>query len=170
MMLLSAVVLIIAFLALSAMVSRIAQLASVTTQEQDRPIILEVPVVRQAIDDVLTDLNAVRPALTASSSPTKDVAIEASLRHLANLEAARGLRLEFGYDPAETTCAPTPCVTDSDGDGVPDLCEATPTTQGCDSSLGYNGDVECDDVRVWIRLSDGEVSVEVPSRVTFTCT
>jgi hypothetical protein len=105
MMLLAAVVLILAFLALSAMVSRVAQLGSVTTQEQDRPILLEVPQVRTAVDDLLVDLQAATPDLNRSTSPRLDQAIEAGLRHLAFLEASRGLSLDFGRAPATPTGA-----------------------------------------------------------------
>lgn len=96
MMLLAAVVLIFAFLALSAMVSRVSQLGSVTTQDQDRPVLLEVDSVKAAVEDLIGDLQAVTPTLNATSTPRMDDTLEASLRHIAALEAARGFRFEFG--------------------------------------------------------------------------
>lgn len=136
MMLLAAVVLILAFLALSAMVSRVSQLASVTSQEQDRPILLEVGTLRDAVDELLTELQAATPDLNATSSPTLDTAIEAGLRHLVSLEAARGLSLSFGS-----------------ANGVYDGALACPATGA----------------RVWFRLSDGELTVELPSTQTYSC-
>lgn len=94
MMLLAAVVLIFAFLALSAMVSRVSQLASVTSQDQDRPILLEVDAVQAAVDDLVLDLQAITPALNATTTPTLQGALESGLRHLAHLERARGFRFE----------------------------------------------------------------------------
>lgn len=96
MMLLAAVVLILAFLALSAMVARVSQLGSVTGQDQSRPILLEVETVQSAVDDLLVDLQAVTPDLNATSTPKLDEALEAGLQHIAFLESARGFRFEFG--------------------------------------------------------------------------
>lgn len=94
MMLLSAVVLIFAFLALSAMVSRVSQLGSVTGQDQSRPILLEVDVVQAAVNDLILDLEAATPDLNLTSTPTFNAALTAGLHHLAHLEAAGGFRLQ----------------------------------------------------------------------------
>lgn len=93
MMLLSAVVLIFAFLALAAMVSRVSQLASTTGQDQDRPILLEIDTVQGTVDDLILNLQQVSPALNGTSSPTFGQALQDSLRHLAQLERGRGFRL-----------------------------------------------------------------------------
>lgn len=97
MMLLAAVVLIFAFLALSAMVSRVSQLASVTSQDQDRPILLEVDSLQDAVQDVLENLETLD-----FEEAEYESALAGALQHLALLEAARGFRLEAafsGLDP-----------------------------------------------------------------------
>lgn len=98
-MLLAAVVLILAFLALSAMVARVSQLGSETGQDQSRPVLLEVEAVQSAVDDLLVHLQTVTPTLNATSTPTFQTALQAGLRHIAFLESARGFRFEFGGPP-----------------------------------------------------------------------
>lgn len=93
MMLLAAVVLIFAFLALASMVSRVSQLASTTGQDQDRPILLEIDTVQSTVDDLIANLQQVKPTLNATSTPTFGQALADSLHHLAHLERARGFRL-----------------------------------------------------------------------------
>ncbi len=106
MMLLAAVVLILAFLALSAMVARVSQLGSVTGQDQGRPILMEIDQVQGAIQDIIANLDAI--------GFTDEVAyqseLEAVLEHLAFLERGHGFRLQV---TALTTVAappdPNPC-------------------------------------------------------------
>lgn len=137
MMLLAAVVLILAFLALSAMVARVSQLGSVTGQDQSRPILLEVETVQSAVDDLLVDLEAVTPDLNATSTPTFAISLENALRHIAFLESARGFRFEFGGAPTSP---------DEPLDGL----------------------IDCTAGKVWFRLSDDQVRVELVSQ-TFSC-
>ncbi len=56
MMLLTAILLILAFIALTAMVARVGQLGSSTFTEQQRPILLEVEAVSDQVDQLVLDL------------------------------------------------------------------------------------------------------------------
>lgn len=139
MMLLSAVILIFAFLALSAMVARVSQLGSVTGQDQARPILLEVESVREAVDDLVVGLQEVTPDLNATSTPTLQEALVNGLRHLARLEEARGFRFQ-----------------DADTDTDPfDVADLLP----CATGVG----------RVQFSLTDGDVRVVLLSQQTFPC-
>ncbi len=144
MMLLSAVLMIFAFLALSAMVSRVSQLGSVTTQDHGRPVLLEIDVVQATVDETVTGLKAVSgfcaaalPSPDQCKGPFKD-ALDGSLAHLAALEAGRGFDLSWG-------------VVDAAGTDVT-ACVAAP------SPARY----------VEFALDDGEVRITLRSTVSFT--
>ena len=141
MMLLSAVLLIFAFLALSSMVARVAQLGSVTTQDRDRPVLLEIDVVQATVDETITGLKATYGFCTGDPSQCKATfkeALDGSLAHLAALEAGRGFDL-------------THSVVDSSGTPVT-ACVAAPSP----------------DRYVQFTLDDGEVRVTLRSTVAFT--
>ena len=100
MMLLAAVVLIIGFVALAGMVSRVSQLASQTTKEQDRPLLREIEpmlgAVNSAIDSSATGrgLGSIAPAITYPSA-AYDNAVAALLRHLRAIEAGQGILMDW---------------------------------------------------------------------------
>ena len=139
MMLLSAVLLIFAFLALSAMVARVAQLGSLTSQDRDRPVLLEIDVVQDAIDSTLLGLQAAAPAGAGLTNAALYEATASSLRHLEALERSRGFDLDWRL------------VNDANGAAVamPPACGATV-------------------LAVEYSLDDGEVQVVLRSSATFT--
>ena len=113
MMLLSAVLLIFAFLALSAMVARVAQLGSVTTQDRDRPVLLEIDVVQDAIDETVSGLATAAPAGAGLSKQNLVDSLTGALDHLVHLEANRGFDLQWSLVDASTgapvaACGPDP--------------------------------------------------------------
>lgn len=108
MMLLSAVLLIFAFLALSAMVARVAQLGSVTTQERDRPVLLEIDVVQSTVDETVNGLKAASPGPALTKSTLAD-ALNGSLDHLAFLEAGRGFDMAWWKVNTATGATVTTC-------------------------------------------------------------
>ena len=146
MMLLSAVLMILAFLALSAMVARVAQLGSVTTQDRDRPVLLEVDVVQGAVDETLTGLKATYGFCTGDPKQCRGAFIEAlngSLTHLAAIESGRGF--DLGWRFVDSTGTPvTACV----------AAVVAPAT----APVRY----------VEYTLDDGEVRVSLRSTATFT--
>lgn len=148
-MLLTAIVLILAFLALTAMVARVSQLGSTTTQEQSRPILVEIDQVQATVDRIIRDLNSTTPKLNQTSSPTFLQALNGSLRHLAHLERARGFTFE-------------------DNDRFVSGATSGNKTRPLDN-LFINCGTGSNTGRVAFNLSDGQVRVQVLSRETFIC-
>jgi hypothetical protein len=102
MMLLSAVVLIIGFVALAGMVGRVTQLAGQANREQDRPLLREVEPMLGALNAAVdptaaptgTGLGAVTPAIPSPSAAYDDAVVDI-LRHLRQAEAGQGFLMDW---------------------------------------------------------------------------
>jgi Tfp pilus assembly protein PilV len=102
MMLLAAVILVIGFVALAGMVSRVSQLASQASREQDHLLLREVEpmlgAVNAAIDPTAAPtgkgIGAYAPPV-AYPSAAYDNAVAGILRHLRQVEAAQGIFLDW---------------------------------------------------------------------------
>ena len=92
MMILAAVLLILAFIALSSQVARVQQLGGETQTEQRRPILLEAQALARGVDAVirgLQDPDLPDPPLDLSA------ALIGSLAHIEAVEAARGFLFSY---------------------------------------------------------------------------
>ncbi len=99
MMLLTAFVLVIDFVALSGMVARATQLPEATQAAADRPIYIEAAAVARGVETLMEDLNSLVPVRADGTNvPAYTQAVADSLEHLVILESARGYRLQL--DPA----------------------------------------------------------------------
>ncbi|MEA3203799.1 MAG: hypothetical protein QOI63_1478 [Thermoplasmata archaeon] len=100
MMLLSAVVLIIGFIALAGMVGRVSQLATQANREQNRPLLREVEpmlgAVNVAIDSTAapTGKGLGAAGLTVGTAAYDD-AVVSLLRHLVQVEAGQGFLMDW---------------------------------------------------------------------------
>lgn len=156
MMLLSAVLMIFAFLALTAMVARVAQLGSMTTSDQDRPLLLEIDVVETAVDETVAGIKAAPgmcPNAGVPAAPTckqKFIdALDGSLDHLRHLEATRGFDLQWRIVDGSAT--------DGDNDGFVGTT-VTACSAASPSPARY----------VAYTLDDGEVQVSLRAAAAFT--
>ncbi len=103
MMLLTAFVLVIAFVALTAMVARVSQLPEETRQSADRPIYIEAEALGRGVESALEDLNVVvGPREDGSDMDLYMDAVADAMEHLETLESARGyrLKLDAGANPS----------------------------------------------------------------------
>jgi hypothetical protein len=96
MMLLTAFVLVIAFVAMTGMIARLAQLPELTRQSADRPIFLEGGALATGVQSALEDLNIIiDPEQDGTGMDTYTTAIDGAMAHLQTLESARGYRLRL---------------------------------------------------------------------------
>lgn len=100
MMLLTAFVLVIGFVALTGMVARVTQLPEATQSAADRPIYIEASAVARGVEQLMRDTNnlvAVRE--DGQNMPVYTQAVSDALQHMIILESARGYRLQL--DPLD---------------------------------------------------------------------
>lgn len=101
MMLLTAIVLLIGFIALAGMVSRVSLLAQQAGREQDRPLLREVEPLQKGLNAAL-DPSATGKGLGSMSLTQGTVAYEAAaqgvLEHLRHLLAERGFIARWTID------------------------------------------------------------------------
>lgn len=106
MMLLTAFVLVIGFVALSGMVARVAQLPEETRQATDRPIYIESKAVARGIEGMLERINDVTAVDESGDTVNYPQAyldnVNDAAAHMERLESARGFRLKFVDDPPVT--------------------------------------------------------------------
>ncbi|HUR64586.1 MAG TPA: hypothetical protein VM241_08910 [Candidatus Thermoplasmatota archaeon] len=99
MMLLAAVVLIIGFVALGGMVSRVAQLAGQASKEQDRPLMREVDPLLGALNAAVDSGPAAKGLAlytgVSQGSAAYDNAVLALLRSLRQVEAGQGILMDW---------------------------------------------------------------------------
>jgi len=97
-MLLTAILLIIGFVALTGLVQRVNQAGSTTAHVQDDPILLEVNQLSKAVDAAIEahKANATEWGVAEDSAAFRD-ALAASLDHLVLIERARGFRMEHTF-------------------------------------------------------------------------
>ena len=112
MLLLTSVILLIGFIALSAMVIRVTQLPEETTQDARRPIDLEADAVAEGVRHLMLRMQENPDTdIDATGHTTYKTAVEASLGTLVDLEKGRGFRFEWVEDPLTgdaVTCSPGP--------------------------------------------------------------
>lgn len=95
MMLLTAVVLIIGFVALAGMVARVSQLAGQAAREQNRPMLREVEPMLGAVNDAIaTGLPGATPPVVAGTAAFDDALVDV-LRHLRATEAGQSILLDW---------------------------------------------------------------------------
>lgn len=116
MMLLTAFVLVIGFVALTGMVARVSQLPEATQVAADRPIYVEGAAVARGVEQIMEDLNNQLPLrdpagddpdlLDGEDYPASTVygddfaaRVHEALLHLVTLESARGYRLQLAGAP-----------------------------------------------------------------------
>ncbi len=96
MMLLTAFVLVLGFVALTGMVARVTQLPEATAAAADRPIYIEAAAVARGVEQVMHDTNALIPVrANGTNMPAYTQAVSDALRHMIILESARGYRLQL---------------------------------------------------------------------------
>lgn len=95
MMLLSAVLLILGLLALAGMVSRVSQLSSQAGREQDRPLLREIEPMMTGLDGAISRLGTDFGAGMAPGTSAHQNATVGLLAHLRQLEASRGMVMEW---------------------------------------------------------------------------
>lgn len=106
MMLLTAFVLVIGFVALTAMVARLSQLSEGTRQAADRPIYIEAEAVAKGVQSGMEELNLIiAPREDGGNMDSFNTAVDGSMQHLTILESARGYRLRL-TDPADIPGTP----------------------------------------------------------------
>jgi hypothetical protein len=121
MMLLAAIVLLLGFIALAGMVSRVSLLAQQAGREQERPLLREVGPLKTGLDAMMTTLRTnyttATPPIT-SGSAAYEAALRGLLDHLRQLEAARGyvLRWSITCDNVADATTGHAFVTVSDGE------------------------------------------------------
>lgn len=113
-MLLTAFVLVIAFVALSGMVARVTQLPAETRQSAERPILTESRSIANGLEELIDQLATVHGIDDPASNPDGD-AVEAlsfdfndAVKHLDHIQSARG----FGFEASPLVC------TDRGNDGT----------------------------------------------------
>ncbi len=145
MLLLTSVILLIGFIALSSMVIRVTQLPEETTQESRDPIELEADAVSEGVGDLLARMHTQVPIDPVLGAADYSTAVEESLNTLVHLEKGRGFRFEWipngigdavtctaGLNPGEVVVTVTVVLQDLDtriqlsisetfGDGVDPL-------------------------------------------------
>jgi hypothetical protein len=99
MMMLSAILLVIGFIALVGLVSRVNQLGARTSTETEQPILDKVGPLAEAIDAAVAKLGAT-PAnggfnRTATSNPTWEAGVRGVMEHLQMMHARQGLLLDY---------------------------------------------------------------------------
>lgn len=90
-MLLAAIVLTVGFIALSGMLSRVAQLSGETVREQEDPVLLEMDVVAGAIAMISNTTIKAEPGCTATTNET----LVAAMAHLRFVESSRGFFMNY---------------------------------------------------------------------------
>lgn len=134
MMLLTAIVLLLGFVALAGMVSRVSLLAQQAGREQDRPLLREVQPLQNglgaALDPAPSGKGLGSLGLVAGTA-AYDAAVRGVLEHLRQLEASRGFIARWtlacdGGDPARGYAE----LTLSDGELHVTLRSKVPTANG----------------------------------------
>lgn len=127
MLLLTSVILLIGFIALSSMVIRVTQLPEETTQDARRPIDLEADAVAEGVRHLLQRMQE-NPdtAIDAVGSTKYTEAVQASLGALVDLEKGRGFR----FESTELQCATT-----SDATSTTVTVSTTVTLQDFDTRI-----------------------------------
>lgn len=147
MMMLSAILLLIGFVALAGMMARVNQLATQTTSESTRLILGEVGPVRRSLDDAVLRLRAPTSqqglGLGTATTPTLEQAVVGLLEQQEELEASRGFVMDYSIACGGTTAAPTTAnsvisVHLSDGEVWTQIVLTTTMTRstGCAPTLG----------------------------------
>ncbi len=97
MMMLAAVILLVGFIALAGMISRVGQLGLETGREQQRPLLLEVSPMMAGLDDAIGKLKSEAGFQddTDAHKVAYEAAIQATLEHMRRLEQSRGFLLEY---------------------------------------------------------------------------
>ncbi|HEX2065941.1 MAG TPA: hypothetical protein VHI93_03930 [Candidatus Thermoplasmatota archaeon] len=93
MMLLTAIVLLLGFIALAGVVSRVSLLAQQAGREQDRPLLREMQPLQKGLSAALDPSPAGKGLGSmglAQGTPAYDAAVRGVLEHLRQLEASRG--------------------------------------------------------------------------------